>query len=237
MAVLVVPHDGDTLVGVSVSRGIAVVILCTLVVAVARFVTQESDAERVGAGQKLDLRALSPGLGASVPMGDLEMVISVPEGEGHTGGSFRAEISQAGFDSGLVPRDGSLEAAWVDDVSGDAKPDVILVVRSGGSGSYASIVVIESSEGSFVVRHLPPLPSTVGYMGHDEVVVRRGQVIRSFPTYVNRSELRVDRQWNARRAANGEWPLKSGQDTNTSPSGKTVELGFDRTTGRWREPA
>ena len=205
------------------------------ILAVAVLVTQDAKVERAGLPRKLDLRALAPGLRTTVTTGDLEMGVSVPEGEGHTGGSFRVKISQVGFDSGAVPRNGSLEAAWVEDVNEDEEPDVVFVVRGGGSGSYASIVVVESSGGSFVVRHLPPVPSTIGYMGHDDVLVRGGQIIRAFPTYVNQSALRVDRQWSVQRGVNGGWPLRSRPDTNASPSGKTMELGFDRTTDSWRE--
>ena len=85
------------------------------------------------------------------------------------------------------------------------------------------------------MRPLPPAPATAGYLGHDEVFVRGGRILRSFPTYVDRSGMRIDRQWNAERALDGEWPVKSDPDHNASPSGKTLELGFDRATGGWRE--
>ncbi len=217
------------------TKGTAIAILCSLAVAAAWIATRDAHAERAALAPKTDLRSVTPGLRTTVPMGDLELAVSVPAGEGHTGGTFRAEISQVGFDSGALPRDGSLEAAWVDDVNEDGKPDAVLVVRGGGSGSYASLVVVESSAGGFVVRPLPTAPPTAGYMGHDEVLVRGGQIIRSFPTYVERAGLRIDRQWNAVRGRDGEWPVKSDPDHNAGPSGKTVELGFDRATGSWRE--
>ena len=209
--------------------------MCLLVGVLAKSASRGAQAASAPLAQKVDLRGVTPGLRASVYLGPLEMVVSVPEGEGHTWGTFQATIPQVGFDSGALPRDGSLEAVWVDDVNGDEVPDGVLVVRSGGSGSYASIVVVESSGGSFTVAPLSPLPSTAGYMGHDRVHVRGGQVIRSFPTYVNRSGLRVDRQWSAERGVQGDWPVKSRPDTNASPSGKTIELGFVRATGSWRE--
>lgn len=219
----------------SITTGTAIAILCSLAVVAAWVATRDAHAERATLAPKTDLRAVTPGLRTTMLVSDLELAVSVPPGEGHTGGTFRAAIAQVGFDSGAIPRDGSLEAAWVDDVNEDGEPDAVLVVRGGGSGSYASIVVVESSAGSFVVRPLPAAPATAGYMGHDEALVRGGQIIRSFPTYVDRPGLRIDRQWSAERGLDGEWPVKSDPDHNAGPSGKTVKLGFDRATGSWRE--
>ena len=212
-----------------------VVILCILGVAIGVFVAFGARAKVAGRAQRVDLGGLAPGLRATVPMGDLAMDISVPEGEGHTGGTFRVTVPKVGFDSGVVARHGTLEAAWVVDVNQDEILDAVLVVRGGGSGSYASIVIVESSAGSFDVIHLPPVSSTRGYMGHDEVHVREGRIIRSFPSYEDHSPMRVRRQRNAGRGTDRESSPRARPDPNASPSGKTVRLAFDRATGSWQE--
>lgn len=207
-------------------KGGAIVIACTLFVAAWAFMGRDVEAMGSDSPREFDLRSVSPGQRTAFSVGELEVEVAVPEGEGHTWGSLRVTIPRASFDSGAVPRDGSLESAWADDVNGDGEVDLVLVVRGGGSGSHASIVLLESSDASFAVRALPPVASTPGYMGHDQVTVRNGRILRSFPTYLDGTD----------RPGTGEG-VDPRPDTNAHPTGRTMILAYDREEGRWRAPS
>jgi hypothetical protein len=140
-----------------------------------------------------------------------------------------------GFHSGPIERDGSLETIWVDDVTGDGREDAVILVRSGGSGSYVALFVLEGTAAGFVLRNLPDLPvvGKAGYMGHDRVTVRDGVIHRSFPSYDTTGKTRVDRQWTVEDGVRGESPVKKGDDSNAAPSGKTMRFRYDYGAGAW----
>lgn len=186
------------------------------------------------AASEVDLRSLTPGRRVTTALGRWTLEVSVPAGEGVTGGTLRVALSPNGFDSGLVPRAGSPETAWIADINADEVPDAVLVIRGGGSGSYASILVLESLGEGYVLMELPQTSPAPGYMGHDVVTVRDGRVVRSIPTYVDRPSLRMDRQWTPGRGLEGRAPIRKRPDTNASPSGETQELWFDLASQRWR---
>lgn len=186
--------------------------------------------------REIDLSGLRPGGDLSFEIGKRPVVVSVPAKEGATFGTFTVASPVVGYHSGPVERDGSLETIWVGDVSNDGREDAVIVVRSGGSGSYVDLFVLEETAAGFVLRALPDLPvaGTPGYMGHDRVSVRGGVIHRSFPEYDQTGRTRIDRQWTVQDGMEGESPVKTGGDTNADPSGGTVRFRFDDTSGTWR---
>ena len=185
---------------------------------------------------EIDASGLNPGGELAFEIGKRPVVAAVPEKEGATFGSFMISSQAVGFHSGPIERDGSLETIWVDDVTGDGREDAVIVVRSGGSGSYVDLFVLEGTPAGFVLRLLPDLPAVgkPGYMGHDQVAVRDKVIHRSFPSDDDTGKTRVDRQWTVKDGVQGESPVKTGGDSNAAPSGKTVRFRYDYAAGEWK---
>lgn len=120
------------------------------------------------------------------------------------------------------------------DVSGDGAEDGVFVIRSAGSGSYVSVVVLESNGAGYALRVLPDIGGVPGYMGHDRVEVRGKAIVRSFPTYIDRESVRIDQQWTPEDALSGKAPFKREADSNASPSGGDTELRFDYSANHWK---
>ena len=184
---------------------------------------------------QVDATSLHPGTSIRFGVGERDVEVSVPAEEGFTFGTFQIDIASLEYVSGPIERDGSLETVWVSDVNGDGQQDGVFLVRNGGSGSYVDIVVLESGGGGFSVRRLPSVSSATvpGYMGHDTVSVRNGTIMRSFPTYAHKTQVRIDRKWKPEDVVRGEAPIKVKPDSNADPSGATVELRFDYAADRW----
>lgn len=183
----------------------------------------------------IDLSSLKPGGEAGVQVGDYEAKISIPNGEGFSFGTMKIEIPEIGFISPTIERNGSLESVWIADVSGDQTDDAVFVIRSAGSGSYASVFVLESNGKTFRVRPLSEITAFPGYMGHDQITVMDGTIFCAFPTYVDRSSTRVDMQWKLRDGLDGELPFKKEPDSNSDPSGATITLHYDYGTHAWKK--
>ena len=87
------------------------------------------------------------------------------------------------------PVDGVVSSAEVADLDGDGLPEVYVFVRSGGSGSYGSLVAFGVRHPSHPLAeiHLLPISEDVeasrGYMGHDTFVISGNNVVRQFPLY------------------------------------------------------
>jgi hypothetical protein len=188
--------------------------------------------------EQVDATGLDPGTDLRLIVGGRDVVISIPEGEGFTYGTFCIDIPSMGYTSEPLRRDGSLEAVWVCDVSGDGADDGVFIVRSGGSGGYVEIVVLESGPGGFSTRFLPGVPSGLvpDYMGHDTVWVQDGIIRRSSPTYRHDQRIRIDRQWDANDIANRKPPIKGRPDSNADPSGSTRHLRYNYAQGQWAQP-
>lgn len=75
------------------------------------------------------------------------VVVAEGEFEARSIGSFSVRLYQAAssadettfFSSGLIrSRDGAIEKVVLDDINGDEQPEIIVIVRSVGTGSYLS---------------------------------------------------------------------------------------------------
>lgn len=181
----------------------------------------------------VDCSSINPGDSLAFNVGDHEVKLMVPEGEGFTFGTFQIAIASLGFISDPIERDGSLEIAWIFDVNGDSKEDAAFVVRNSGSGSYVNIILLESSGDRFSITHVPPMPAVPGYMGHDSVSIENGSIVRSFPTYAHKEAIRIDRQWQITDGIEGQNPIKVKPDSNVDPSGSTTKLHFNCDSGKW----
>lgn len=102
----------------------------------------------------------SPVLKLTLPTGQT-VVVAEGELEARSIGSFSVRLYQAAaapdettfFLSGIIrPRDGVLENAFVADVVGDAQPEIIVIARSVGTGSYQSAYVFEFTENTLRFR-------------------------------------------------------------------------------------
>ena len=186
--------------------------------------------------EEYKLAHLKPGGQLSVRWGEHELEISIPEGEGMSVGTFGIRDLRQEYQSGPVSRDGALESLWVADVTGDGRDDLVVVIRSVGSGSYAQVVLFEAQAEGYVGQVLPDISSKLvpGYMGHDSVSVRSRRVFKSFPTYHRSTGVRVNQQWGVDEAIQGISPVTKGPDSNASLSGETVWVFYDFESGEWR---
>lgn len=183
----------------------------------------------------IDLSAVIPGKQQELRVGAHGVWVAVPQGEGLSFGTMSIEIPNIGFASRGIERDGSLESVWIADVNHDASDDAVFVVRSVGSGSYASVVVLESDGATFRVRRLSEAFRAPGFMGHDQITILDGTIHRTFPTYVDREAARLDRQWSIEDGLAGELPLKRAPDSNSDPSGSSRELRYDYAVHAWKQ--
>jgi hypothetical protein len=84
--------------------------------------------------------------------------------------------------------DGIVTGAEVGDLNADGSPELYVYVSSAGSGSYGSLAAWSANRTkSLSAIHLPELAEDPvngkGYMGHDEFVVAKQYLVRSFPVY------------------------------------------------------
>lgn len=88
------------------------------------------------------------------------VVIAEGEFEARSIGSFSVRLYQPAptgdettfFTSGLISaRDGSIEKVVLSDIIGDSQPEIIVVVRSAGTGSYLSAHAFTISDGQKLI--------------------------------------------------------------------------------------
>ena len=148
-------------------------------------------------------------------------VIDEGRGEPASIGSYSIRIFEGkktdedliSFLAGVVrARDGGLSGAWVSDLDGDGRPEVLVWMQSAGSGSYGVLEAF-TFDGKQLTA-LPPLPELTktqakGYQGHDGFKVAGGRVVREFPVYAEK-------------------------DTNASPTGGQRSITFELENGAWK---
>ena len=84
--------------------------------------------------------------------------------------------------------DGSVSGAEVADLNADGAPELYVFVTSAGSGSSGSLVAFAANQNKSLSEiYLPPLtdnpPLMQGYMGHDQLSIGDGILVRRFPLY------------------------------------------------------
>jgi len=104
-------------------------------------------------------------------------------------GSYSVRIyreSALDFVAGAIsPRDGEIAGLWLVDLDGDDELEVLVWLRSGGSGSYGRVDRYRLAENT-LIRDDPPQPRDdllTQYMGHDTFALVAGVLQRSFPLY------------------------------------------------------
>jgi hypothetical protein len=83
-------------------------------------------------------------------------------------------------------RDGAISECWLTDLDKDGRSEVIIAMRSAGSGGYGTLSIHElGDEGRFSQIPFPELPEklSAGYMGHDSFAVKDDRIVRTFPIY------------------------------------------------------
>jgi hypothetical protein len=83
-------------------------------------------------------------------------------------------------------RDGAISECWLTDLDKDGRSEIIIAMRSAGSGSYGAVIVHElDHRGKFRQIPFPGLPEklSAGYMGHDSFEVENDRIVRAFPIY------------------------------------------------------
>lgn len=168
--------------------------------------------------------AISPGESREVKLGTDLLIIAIPAGEGYSIGTLT--ISRNGATITTCERDGMPESLHVDDITGDGKPDLVIVNRSAGSGGYVEIWLCESKPSGFSARRLPELPVNLlkGYGGHDVVGIVDGRVTRLHPLYAKHLELTLSLK---------SFPLQLVPDSNAAPSGGQQSVYYDTETDQW----
>ena len=127
-----------------------------------------------------------------------------------SGGTYAIRIFKENLDNlvtaHISSRDGSIEEVYFSDVDKDKMLELIVFTRSAGSGGYGNIDFYKLVEDTLIQEEFP-LPIDDGYRGHDQISIKNGKLIRSYPIY------------------------KKG-DSNVSPSGgsKTLEYNFTKKT-------
>lgn len=106
-----------------------------------------------------------------------------PEGE-------RVEVSMEAADGTLhkcaFEAFGRVTDSWCADLDADGTPEVVVITRSSGSGSYGEAWVVKFTHRGLLITQLDemPAPHGQGYQGHDEFL-RGGErrIVRTFPIY------------------------------------------------------
>jgi len=107
-------------------------------------------------------------------------------------------------------RDGTVQDAWVADLSGEGGFQVVIATQSSGSGSYGGLAIYRWTGTSLKALNVADLTSAQrqGYRGHDAFGLDRGRVVRAFPIY-------------------------EPSDPNAHPSGGTRRLVYDFQRNKW----
>jgi len=83
------------------------------------------------------------------------------------------------------PRDGTMQDAWVADLSGQGGFEIVTATQSSGSGSYGALAVFRWTGTSLMPLNVADLSPEQkrGYRGHDVFRLDRGRLVRTFPVY------------------------------------------------------
>ena len=136
----------------------------------------------------------------------------IPVNEARSIGTYRGVLR---WDSGETTeitseREGMVTGVWLEDLTGDENPELIVAMSSAGSGSYGGVDVYGKTSGGLDRLFLASLGADQreGYMGHDTFNVEDGTLVRSFPVYL-------------------------ADDPNAEPTGGTALWEYSFREGRW----
>lgn len=115
--------------------------------------------------------------------------------ESHPVGQSLSDIQlrSSGFEHDLsenIKNSDPIHAVHVADLDGNGFDEFYIVTRSGGSGSYGTIVAFASNKDkSLSTIYFPEIKEEderfKGYMGHDSFHLSDNNLIRSFPVYLS----------------------------------------------------
>ena len=120
------------------------------------------------------------------------LVFAVDEGFGGAAsiGICRIQVFPRGDRTNSVAsvvreRDGGVEQAWVTDLDGDGRPEIIVWIQNAGSGAYGTLEAFTFDGKDLKPFFVPPLPArdAPAYHGHDQFEVKNGKLVCSFPRY------------------------------------------------------
>lgn len=96
-----------------------------------------------------------------------------------------ASFRDGGTQHFQAEHDGTIANVWLVDVTADGTLDLVITTTSAGSGAYGTVLLYVQTAQGFVVHRVSPLTAdqNTGYMGHDGIELRNGQLFRSFPLY------------------------------------------------------
>jgi len=162
----------------------------------------------VGCGRDDDLAEITFTAGADGAAAS----VWVPINEPRSAGTYRAEVDWGDATERLeAARDGMLAGAWMEDLTSDGSPELVVALSSAGSGSYGAAHVYTRVDSGAKRLELAPLGEgqRVGYMGHDVFDVEDGVLLREFPIYLV-------------------------EDTNASPGGGVARFRYSFEENAWR---
>jgi hypothetical protein len=120
------------------------------------------------------------------------LVFAVDEGFGGAAsiGICRIQVFQRGDRTNSVAsvvreRDGGVEKAWVTDLDGDGRPEILVWIQNAGSGAYGTLEAFTFDGKDLRPYFVPPLLArdAPSYHGHDQFEIKNGKLVCSFPRY------------------------------------------------------
>jgi hypothetical protein len=126
---------------------------------------------------------------------DYKVIISEGVGEPRSIGSYDVRIYRDRLDSfvagTLQKRDGSIIKYWVLDMNNHRDMEIIVWIRSAGSGAYGYLDVFEfdGKKLKSIKVSSPPKELLLGYRGRDYFTVQKDGIIRNFPIYTEQDTM------------------------------------------------
>ncbi|MBF9251729.1 hypothetical protein I2I11_00325 [Pontibacter sp. 172403-2] len=83
--------------------------------------------------------------------------------------------------------EGTVTNSVITDLNGNKKPELLVFLNGGGTGSYGKVYGYEFDNQYWGELHMPELTpeQQQGYMGHDEFQVAGNRLVRTFPVYLD----------------------------------------------------
>ena len=84
-----------------------------------------------------------------------------------------------------IPTSGYLQGGWITDLDNDKNPEIILWVRTHGTGGYGEILLFEVVEAKLIKHEFPSLTEEQKkeYGGHDQLTTSPSNIIRRYKIY------------------------------------------------------